>query len=53
MIDKLQDQIFKYKRDLIVAQVNKDQLEVERLKLCIKRRIVKMYEYNLQQLKKK
>lgn len=52
MIEKIQDDIYKFKRLLYVARKNNDELEVKRLQLCIKRRIVKLYEYNLEQLKK-
>jgi hypothetical protein len=52
MIEKIQDDIFKFKRELYVAQLKNDELEIKRLQLCIKRRIVKLYQYNLEQLKK-
>ena len=52
MIEKIQDDIYRYKRELVEARKNNDFLEVKRLKLCIKRRIIKLYEYNITELKK-
>lgn len=52
MIEKIQDDIYMFKRLLVQAKKNNDELEMKRLKLCIKRRLNRLYEYNIEQLLK-
>ena len=51
-IEKVQEELFDYRRELTKAFENKDELEVIRLRNVINRRLKQIYKYNIEQIEK-
>jgi hypothetical protein len=49
-IEKSQEELFNYRRELTQAFENKDELEVIRLRNIINRRLKQIYKYNIEQI---
>lgn len=51
-LDKIQNDIYNIKRDIIKNMINGDEFEAIRLNLVLKRRMRALYEYNIREQKK-
>ena len=51
-IEKSQEELYNYRRELTQAFINKDEIEVIRLRNIINRRLKQIYKYNIEQIEK-
>lgn len=51
-VEKSQEELFNYRRELTRAFENKDEIEIIRLRNIINRRLKQIYKYNIRQIEK-
>ena len=49
-IEKSQEELYNYRRELTQAYNNKDEFEILRIKNIINRRLKQIYKYNIEQI---